>query len=491
MIRNDLIAEAEDIASKFTRAETDDVLEHLKENFSVEEYLKEMQCMWYEIECASAHAANNRYGEALKKCHEIDKHFTEIIEDQFDFHQYCMRKMTLRAYVKMLKLEDRLRSHKFYFQAARIAIKVYVHLHDEPHQADNGIDPELESKLSNSELKKLKNKQRRQQRKKAAEAEKKKQEQEKNNKNRNNQKKQKGGEDVTEGKKEDEFLPETLLATTEPIEEARKFLLPLEQHCSDQFETHYFAYQIAERRNKVLLMLRSILRCDKVVSSDSTTRALLHECKVRFFNKVHNSSEVSEQVSQVIKSQLKQLFGDVKTPQDYNESYLKENSSSLPHVFSGCKAMYHLDHSKKDKALNTLLAMPLESAQGVTLKLCEEIFKAIQGKLAFGVVSKDAILKFKTACGKVFPRANKFQPEPSKTETTSDKNGVTPTTPNNQSNNNSTKTEPAALCNGKSENHVGEKGGEDSIKTTHESKLPNGLINATSALIEDHCSHGV
>ena len=62
--------------------------------------------------------------------------------------------------------------------------QVYVHLHDEPHQADNGIDPELESKLSNSELKKLKNKQRRQQRKKAAEAEKKKQEQEKNNKNR-------------------------------------------------------------------------------------------------------------------------------------------------------------------------------------------------------------------------------------------------------------------------------------------------------------------
>ena len=71
--------------------------------------------------------------------------------------------------------------------------------------------------------------------------------------------------------------------TTEPIEEARKFLLPLEQHCSDQFETHYFAYQIAERRNKVLLMLRSILRCEKVVSD--STRPLLHECKVRFFNK--------------------------------------------------------------------------------------------------------------------------------------------------------------------------------------------------------------
>lgn len=63
-------------------------------------------------------------------------------------------------------------------------LQVYVHLHDEPHQADNGNDRELEAKLSSSELKKLKNKQRRQQRKKAAEAEKKKLEQEKNNKNR-------------------------------------------------------------------------------------------------------------------------------------------------------------------------------------------------------------------------------------------------------------------------------------------------------------------
>ena len=52
------------------------------------------------------------------------QHFTEIIEDQFDFHTYCMRKMTLRAYVGLLRLEDVLRSHPFYFKAARLAIQV-------------------------------------------------------------------------------------------------------------------------------------------------------------------------------------------------------------------------------------------------------------------------------------------------------------------------------------------------------------------------------
>ena len=52
------------------------------------------------------------------------KHFTEIVEDQFDFHTYCMRKMTLRAYVELLRLENVIRNHRFYYDAARVAIEV-------------------------------------------------------------------------------------------------------------------------------------------------------------------------------------------------------------------------------------------------------------------------------------------------------------------------------------------------------------------------------
>lgn len=73
------------------------------------------------------------------------QHFVEITDDQFDFHTYCMRKMTLRSYVDLLKLEDVLRMHPFYFKAARTAIEIYLSLHDNPlsddnkeSQADNG-----------------------------------------------------------------------------------------------------------------------------------------------------------------------------------------------------------------------------------------------------------------------------------------------------------------------------------------------------------------
>lgn len=57
-----------------------------------------------------------------------------------------MRKITLRSYVDLLKLEDVLRQHPFYFKAARIAIEIYLKLHDNPltdenkeHEADTGI----------------------------------------------------------------------------------------------------------------------------------------------------------------------------------------------------------------------------------------------------------------------------------------------------------------------------------------------------------------
>ena len=56
------------------------------------------------------------------------------MEDQFDFHSYCMRKMTLRSYVGLLRLEDVLRAHPFYFRCARVAVDVYLRLYAHPLQ---------------------------------------------------------------------------------------------------------------------------------------------------------------------------------------------------------------------------------------------------------------------------------------------------------------------------------------------------------------------
>lgn len=45
----------------------------LQEGASAVENLNEMQCMWFQTECALAYKAMNKFGEALKKCHEIER----------------------------------------------------------------------------------------------------------------------------------------------------------------------------------------------------------------------------------------------------------------------------------------------------------------------------------------------------------------------------------------------------------------------------------
>uniref|UniRef100_A0A8C8CZ70 N-alpha-acetyltransferase 15, NatA auxiliary subunit n=1 Tax=Oncorhynchus tshawytscha TaxID=74940 RepID=A0A8C8CZ70_ONCTS len=62
MLKAGLVKEAEEMCSKFTR-----------EGASAVENLNEMQCMWYQTECALAYKSMNKFGDALKKCHEIER----------------------------------------------------------------------------------------------------------------------------------------------------------------------------------------------------------------------------------------------------------------------------------------------------------------------------------------------------------------------------------------------------------------------------------
>ncbi len=70
--------------------------------------------------------------QALKMFLHVFKHFEDFQEDQFDFHTYCLRKMTLRVYVEMLRMEDELYHHIYYSKAAWGAVETYLLLLDQP-----------------------------------------------------------------------------------------------------------------------------------------------------------------------------------------------------------------------------------------------------------------------------------------------------------------------------------------------------------------------
>uniref|UniRef100_A0A7M4DWY1 N-alpha-acetyltransferase 16, NatA auxiliary subunit n=1 Tax=Crocodylus porosus TaxID=8502 RepID=A0A7M4DWY1_CROPO len=264
MLRANMVKDAEEMCSKFTR-----------EGTSAMENLNEMQCMWFQTECATAYQRLGKYGDALKKCHEVERHFFEITDDQFDFHTYCMRKMTLRAYVDLLRLEDVLRKHAFYFKAARSAIEIYLKLHDNPLTNESKEQEVNSENLSAKELKKMLSKQRRAQKKAKLEEERKHAERERQQKNQ--KKKRDEEEEETSGPKE-ELVPEKLERVENPLEEAIKFLIPLKNLVADNIDTHLLAFEIYFRKGKFLLMLQSVKRAFAINSNNPW----LHECLIKF-----------------------------------------------------------------------------------------------------------------------------------------------------------------------------------------------------------------
>ncbi len=57
--------------------------------------LYDLQCNWYELEAGESFARTKQWGPALKKFHAVKKHFGDHYDDMFDFHGYCIRKVSL------------------------------------------------------------------------------------------------------------------------------------------------------------------------------------------------------------------------------------------------------------------------------------------------------------------------------------------------------------------------------------------------------------
>ncbi|XP_059371959.1 N-alpha-acetyltransferase 15, NatA auxiliary subunit-like [Carassius carassius] len=389
LLKAGLIKEAEEMCSKFTR-----------EGASAVENLNEMQCMWFQTECALAYKSLNKYGEALKKCHEIERHFVEITDDQFDFHTYCMRKMTLRSYVDLLNLEDVLRMHPFYFKAARTAIEIYLSLHDNPLSDDNKESQADNANLTDKELKKLRNKQRRAQKKAQLEEEKKNAEKEKQLKN---QKKKKEEDEEEIGGPKEELIPEKLAKVENPLEEAVKFLTPLKNLVKNKIDTHLLAFEIYLRKEKYLLMLQSVKRAYSL----DPDHPWLHQCLVRFFKGVSDSKDMPEAMQTVLKQEITKLFGE-SDPKSFNKNFLSKHANSIPHRVAAAKMVVFLDPSSEGMAAELATSLD-ESLTGGTIQTCTEVLQALRDGI-LGSQQEKNLESYCASCHDIYPYALAFMP---------------------------------------------------------------------------------
>ncbi|KAL0091618.1 NMDA receptor-regulated protein 1-domain-containing protein [Phycomyces blakesleeanus] len=280
MLRAGHIAEAEKTVGLFTRRDIAPLQD-----------LIDMQCQWFSTEEGNAYAAKKEYGKALKRFHTVDKFYSDIFDDQFDFHTYCLRKATLRAYVNMLRCEDTLRSHPYYVKAAKGAVQVYLALADKPSQSDNGID---ETGMSEAEKKKARNKARKAELKAQQDKEAKKAAQLKEEAVKQKQ-------DPKKPVDQDPF-GEKYLNTTTPLEDALHFVKPLQQLAPNLIDTHTLGFEIYIRQNKWLLALRCLVKTAQINKSHPSFKVNLER-----FQKAVASATLDPTIRKVVDHQLASL----------------------------------------------------------------------------------------------------------------------------------------------------------------------------------------
>jgi peptide alpha-N-acetyltransferase len=88
LLRADNVPQAMETIAIFTKHEGDPL-----------RTLYELQCNWFELEAAEAHARRKQWGPALKMFYAVQSHFQLYLEDMFDFHGFCLRKVIVNKII--------------------------------------------------------------------------------------------------------------------------------------------------------------------------------------------------------------------------------------------------------------------------------------------------------------------------------------------------------------------------------------------------------
>ncbi|KAK4949848.1 hypothetical protein LTR10_011690 [Elasticomyces elasticus] len=292
-LRADQNDQALETAGKFTQNKTGGPLSDLID----------MQCVWYLTEDGKSYLRQRKIGLALKRFHQILAIFDIWQEDQFDFHNFSLRKGMIRAYVDMLRWEDRLRENPFFSNMAISAVKSYILLADNPDLVHGPIMDNLNGTGKDGEVsaadrrKALKKAKREQEKMEKAEADKK--------AALKAAKSNPKSEDADTKKEDPDPFGKTLVETKEPLNDAMKFLAPLLESSPQLIEAQCVGFELYIRRKKYLLSTKCLL----AINALDAGHAQLSEYKAQLKQALEGKpAELSEKAVGIIKSEAGELL---------------------------------------------------------------------------------------------------------------------------------------------------------------------------------------
>ncbi|TYI60112.1 hypothetical protein E1A91_D10G082800v1 [Gossypium mustelinum] len=365
--------------------------------------LHDMQCMWYELASGESYFRQGDLGRALKKFLAVEKHYADITEDQFDFHSYCLRKMTLRAYVEMLKFQDRLHSHAYFHKAAAGAIRCYLKFYDSP--VNSPAEEEDNTSKTPSQKKKMK---------KQRKAERAKKEAEEKNEESSASGNSKFGKRHIKPVDPDPY-GEKLLKTEDPLSEATKYLKLLQKNSPDSLETHLLSFEVNMRKQKILLAFQAVKQLLRLDAENPDS----HRCLIKFFHKVGSMPAPVTDAEKLVWSVLEAERPSIsqlqeKTLSEANKVFLGKHEDSLMHRVAVAEMLFTLDPTEKPEAVKLIedssnKVVPTNGALGPVmdwkLKDCIVVHKLLDKAL----IDQDAALRWKVRCAEYFPYSTYFE----------------------------------------------------------------------------------
>jgi len=356
----------------------------------------DMEATWFELEAARCHTRGKKYGRALKYYHAVLTHFKQFVEDQFDFHGYCLRRTAIKAYLDMLKVEDRMYARPEYREAAKGAVMLYVGLFDEPPAKKAAA---LEAKIAAmpvEEAKKFREQLRLEEERdaKAEEARLAALEEAKRVAAAQESKNKSPKDKEAETKKDPDPLGEALENTSEPLEQAMKFVEPLLLHASEYEETQLLAFEVYIRQGKPILALKAVTEALKIKPDSFRAKRNL----VRLAREVELMEDTNA-MKKVLTMQVSKLTGN-ESAATYAASLVKQNPSQPADVVAVALALR--EASGDDKAL-------CEQIEGARVECSNASLNSyVSAYDVLASASEAAAGVFKDMCSNAFPYSTIF-----------------------------------------------------------------------------------
>lgn len=339
LLRAGMVNEADAIFSKFTRGGAPAGAD-----------LEEMQAMHYLVEQGDSYRRAGKLNLALKKYYVIQKVFESFREDQYEFHQYSVRKTILNVYTEMLKWEDNVRSHPGFIHAAVATVQIWVALYDDATLGPSLQPPETTG--SDVSSKKAINKAKKAARKGQPEAD------------GANSKKATAIQPEDRGlepprPRDDDPEGLKLVLAEDPLERADKYLTGLSELVPQNMDICFAIYDVAIRRKKYLQAVRMLARAHSLDSEHPG----LHSRIAHLRNTVSSLPEpIPVPVGPILAESIASLLPAEVSLELFNSQYLQKHSSSPMAIVAHAKVAQILKapQDEVDSILFTVLKEPVQ-----------------------------------------------------------------------------------------------------------------------------------